>query len=114
MAVLELKATGLVILRSVLLELPARACPSRRRGRWQDPWCSPQRPDGSSFAFGLGSEGAEPLPLAQGSGPALLPPQIYEVVRPLVSLLHLQRTGLENFEGLMALTNLAGISERLR
>ncbi|KAM6119561.1 protein unc-45 homolog A [Pterocles gutturalis] len=39
---------------------------------------------------------------------------IYEVVRPLVSLLHLQRTGLENFEGLMALTNLAGISERLR
>ena len=41
-------------------------------------------------------------------------PQIYEVVRPLVSLLHLQRTGLENFEGLMALTNLAGISGRLR
>uniref|UniRef100_A0A8C0GUH4 Unc-45 myosin chaperone A n=1 Tax=Chelonoidis abingdonii TaxID=106734 RepID=A0A8C0GUH4_CHEAB len=40
--------------------------------------------------------------------------RIYEVVRPLVSLLHLHRTGLENFEGLMALTNLAGISERLR
>lgn len=40
--------------------------------------------------------------------------RIYEVVRPLVSLLHLQRTGLQNFEGLMALTNLAGISERLR
>uniref|UniRef100_A0A669PKM0 Protein unc-45 homolog A n=1 Tax=Phasianus colchicus TaxID=9054 RepID=A0A669PKM0_PHACC len=40
--------------------------------------------------------------------------RIYEVVRPLVSLLHLQRSGLENFEGLMALTNLAGISERLR
>ncbi|NWH67821.1 UN45A protein, partial [Geococcyx californianus] len=40
--------------------------------------------------------------------------RIYEVVRPLVSLLHLQCTGLENFEGLMALTNLAGISERLR
>lgn len=54
------------------------------------------------------------LPLARGSSPALLSPQIYEVVRPLVSLLHLQRTGLENFEGLMALTNLAGISERLR
>lgn len=46
--------------------------------------------------------------------PCVLSPQIYEVVRPLVSLLHLQRTGLENFEGLMALTNLAGISERLR
>ncbi|XP_043379440.1 protein unc-45 homolog A isoform X4 [Chelonia mydas] len=46
--------------------------------------------------------------VAQGGG------KIYEVVRPLVSLLHLHRTGLENFEGLMALTNLAGISERLR
>uniref|UniRef100_A0A8C8RRY1 Protein unc-45 homolog A n=1 Tax=Pelusios castaneus TaxID=367368 RepID=A0A8C8RRY1_9SAUR len=40
--------------------------------------------------------------------------RIYEVVRPLVSLLQLHRMGLENFEGLMALTNLAGISERLR
>lgn len=59
--------------------------------------------------------GTCPLPaLARGPRPALLSPQIYEVVRPLVSLLHLQRTGLENFEGLMALTNLAGISERLR
>ncbi|ETE68417.1 Protein unc-45-like A, partial [Ophiophagus hannah] len=41
-------------------------------------------------------------------------PQVYEVVRPLVSLLHLTRSGLQNFEGLMALTNLAGTSERLR
>ncbi|GCC33820.1 hypothetical protein chiPu_0012291 [Chiloscyllium punctatum] len=40
--------------------------------------------------------------------------RIYEVVRPLVGLLHLDRTGLQNFESLMALTNLAGISERLR
>ncbi|XP_074862624.1 protein unc-45 homolog A [Carettochelys insculpta] len=40
--------------------------------------------------------------------------RLYEVVRPLASLLHLQCTGLENFEGLMGLTNLAGISERLR
>lgn len=41
-------------------------------------------------------------------------PQIYEVVRPLVSLLHLNCSGLQNFEALMALTNLAGMSERLR
>uniref|UniRef100_A0A8C7YM64 Unc-45 myosin chaperone A n=1 Tax=Oryzias sinensis TaxID=183150 RepID=A0A8C7YM64_9TELE len=41
-------------------------------------------------------------------------PQIYEVVRPLVSLLSLNCTLLQNFEALMALTNLAGISERLR
>ncbi|XP_060611440.2 protein unc-45 homolog A [Anolis sagrei] len=40
--------------------------------------------------------------------------RVYEVVRPLVSLLHLNRSGLQNFEGLMALTNLAGTSERLR
>uniref|UniRef100_A0A452TTV9 Protein unc-45 homolog A n=1 Tax=Ursus maritimus TaxID=29073 RepID=A0A452TTV9_URSMA len=40
--------------------------------------------------------------------------RIYEVVRPLVSLLHLSCSGLQNFEALMALTNLAGISERLR
>ncbi|XP_038051819.1 protein unc-45 homolog B-like isoform X2 [Patiria miniata] len=37
-----------------------------------------------------------------------------EIVRPLVSLLHPDRTGLQNFEALMALTNLAGISESLR
>ncbi|XP_070619638.1 protein unc-45 homolog A [Erythrolamprus reginae] len=40
--------------------------------------------------------------------------RVYEVVRPLVSLLHLSRSGLQNFEGLMGLTNLAGTSERLR
>ncbi|KAK9394130.1 protein unc-45A-like [Crotalus adamanteus] len=40
--------------------------------------------------------------------------QVCEVVRPLVGLLHLTRSGLQNFEGLMALTNLAGTSERLR
>ncbi|XP_036399618.1 protein unc-45 homolog A-like [Megalops cyprinoides] len=40
--------------------------------------------------------------------------RIYEVVRPLVSLLALDCTLLQNFEALMALTNLAGISERLR
>ncbi|XP_029430730.1 protein unc-45 homolog A isoform X2 [Rhinatrema bivittatum] len=40
--------------------------------------------------------------------------RIYEVMRPLINLLHLDRTGLQNFEALMALTNLAGISERLR
>lgn len=61
-----------------------------------------------------GGVGLQVPTLTQGPSPALLSPQIYEVVRPLVSLLHLQRTGLENFEGLMALTNLAGISERLR
>uniref|UniRef100_A0A8C9TZL3 Unc-45 myosin chaperone A n=1 Tax=Scleropages formosus TaxID=113540 RepID=A0A8C9TZL3_SCLFO len=40
--------------------------------------------------------------------------RVYEVVRPLVSLLRLECTLLQNFEALMALTNLAGISERLR
>lgn len=36
------------------------------------------------------------------------------MVRPLVSLLSLECTLLQNFEALMALTNLAGISDRLR
>ncbi|XP_028306501.1 protein unc-45 homolog A [Gouania willdenowi] len=40
--------------------------------------------------------------------------RIYEVVRPLISLLSLECTLLQNFEALMGLTNLAGISERLR
>ncbi|MED6270961.1 Protein unc-45 A, partial [Characodon lateralis] len=40
--------------------------------------------------------------------------RIYEVVRPFVNLLKLECTLLQNFEALMALTNLASISERLR
>ncbi|KAF3854633.1 hypothetical protein F7725_022688 [Dissostichus mawsoni] len=40
--------------------------------------------------------------------------RINEMVRPLVSLLTIECTLLQNFEALMALTNLAGINERLR
>uniref|UniRef100_A0A8D3BWE2 Protein unc-45 homolog B n=1 Tax=Scophthalmus maximus TaxID=52904 RepID=A0A8D3BWE2_SCOMX len=40
--------------------------------------------------------------------------RVYEVVRPLVSLLHTDRDGLQNFEALKGLTNLAGYSEKLR
>ncbi|CAL1540162.1 unnamed protein product [Lymnaea stagnalis] len=40
--------------------------------------------------------------------------RIYEVVRPLLSLLHADRSGLQNFEALMALTNLASVSESVR
>lgn len=40
--------------------------------------------------------------------------RVYEVVRPLVNLLALDCSLLQNFEALMALTNLAGISDRLR
>lgn len=36
------------------------------------------------------------------------------MVRPLVNLLALDCSLLQNFEALMALTNLAGISDRLR
>ena len=38
----------------------------------------------------------------------------YEVVRPLLSLLHVECSGLENFEALMGLCNLAGMSESTR
>ncbi|KAJ9593464.1 hypothetical protein L9F63_014993 [Diploptera punctata] len=37
-----------------------------------------------------------------------------EVIRPLISLLHLDCKALENFEALMALCNLAGVNETVR
>jgi protein unc-45 len=37
-----------------------------------------------------------------------------EVVRPLIKLLHPDKTALENFESLMALTNLAGVNDSVR
>lgn len=37
-----------------------------------------------------------------------------EVVRPLIQLLHPERSALENFEALMALTNLAGVDSSVR
>lgn len=40
--------------------------------------------------------------------------RMYEVVRPLAGLLHQDCTGLQNFEALMALTNLASISDSVR
>uniref|UniRef100_A0A8C3AT46 Protein unc-45 homolog B n=1 Tax=Cyclopterus lumpus TaxID=8103 RepID=A0A8C3AT46_CYCLU len=40
--------------------------------------------------------------------------RVYEVVRPLVSLLQTDKDGLQNFEALRGLTNLAGYSEKLR
>lgn len=40
--------------------------------------------------------------------------QVYEVVRPLVSLLDTQRDGLQNYEALLGLTNLSGRSDKLR
>uniref|UniRef100_A0A1A8NNE9 Unc-45 homolog B n=1 Tax=Nothobranchius rachovii TaxID=451742 RepID=A0A1A8NNE9_9TELE len=40
--------------------------------------------------------------------------RVYEVVRPLVNLLHTDREGAQNYEALRGLTNLAGHSEKLR
>ncbi|XP_072536933.1 protein unc-45 homolog B [Salminus brasiliensis] len=40
--------------------------------------------------------------------------RVYEVVRPLVSLLSTERDGLQNFEALRSLTNLAAMNEKLR
>ncbi|CAK6970511.1 protein unc-45 homolog B [Scomber scombrus] len=40
--------------------------------------------------------------------------RVYEVVRPLVNLLHTDRDGIQNYEALRSLTNLAGFSEKLR
>ncbi|XP_071383985.1 protein unc-45 homolog B [Centroberyx affinis] len=40
--------------------------------------------------------------------------RVYEVVRPLVSLLNTERDGMQNYEALKGLTNLAGFSDKLR
>ncbi|XP_028938654.1 protein unc-45 homolog B [Ornithorhynchus anatinus] len=40
--------------------------------------------------------------------------RVYEVVRPLVRLLDTERDGLQNYEALLGLTNLAGRSDKLR
>uniref|UniRef100_A0A669CID7 Protein unc-45 homolog B n=1 Tax=Oreochromis niloticus TaxID=8128 RepID=A0A669CID7_ORENI len=40
--------------------------------------------------------------------------RVYEVIRPLVNLLHTDRDGMQNYEALRGLTNLAGFSEKLR
>ena len=37
-----------------------------------------------------------------------------EIVRPILKLLKIEHTALENFEALLALTNLASISESVR
>lgn len=38
----------------------------------------------------------------------------YEVVRPLLNLLEVEKTALQNFEALLALTNLAQMGESVR
>ncbi|NXS76692.1 UN45B protein, partial [Pandion haliaetus] len=40
--------------------------------------------------------------------------RVYEVVRPLVSLLNTERDGLQNYEALLSLTNFSGRSDKLR
>jgi len=40
--------------------------------------------------------------------------RVYEVVRPLVTLLGTDKEGVQNYEALMSLTNLAGLNEKLR
>jgi len=40
--------------------------------------------------------------------------QMLEVVRPVIKLLHIDNSTMENFEALMALTNLAGVGENVR
>lgn len=54
--------------------------------------------------------------IASTSNPEIAFPgeRVYEVVRPLVTLLSTDRDGMENYEALKGLTNLAGFSEKLR
>nr|XP_020450187.1 protein unc-45 homolog B isoform X2 [Monopterus albus]XP_020450188.1 protein unc-45 homolog B isoform X2 [Monopterus albus] len=54
--------------------------------------------------------------IAAISNPELAFPgeRVYEVVRPLISLLNTERDGLQNYEALRGLTNFAAYSEKLR
>ncbi|CAL8248899.1 unnamed protein product [Merluccius merluccius] len=54
--------------------------------------------------------------IASVSNPEIAFPgeRVYEVVRPLVTLLSTDKDGMENYEALKGLTNLAGFSEKLR
>uniref|UniRef100_A0A8C7ZX05 Protein unc-45 homolog B n=1 Tax=Oryzias sinensis TaxID=183150 RepID=A0A8C7ZX05_9TELE len=54
--------------------------------------------------------------IAAVSNPTIAFPgeRVYEVVRPLVSLLHTDKEGAQNYEALRGLTNLAAYSEKLR
>lgn len=54
--------------------------------------------------------------IAATSNPEIAFPgeRIYEVIRPLVSLLSTDKDGLQNFDSLLALTNLSGMTEKLR
>ncbi|XP_053481493.1 protein unc-45 homolog B [Ictalurus furcatus] len=54
--------------------------------------------------------------IAATSNPEIAFPgeRIYEVVRPLVSLLNTERDGIQNYESLVSLTNLAALNDKLR
>ncbi|RVE68197.1 hypothetical protein OJAV_G00090380 [Oryzias javanicus] len=54
--------------------------------------------------------------IAAASNPAIAFPgeRVYEVVRPLVSLIHTDKEGVQNYEALRGLTNFAAFSEKLR
>ncbi|KAF6729643.1 unc-45-like protein B [Oryzias melastigma] len=54
--------------------------------------------------------------IAAASNPAIAFPgeRVYEVVRPLVSLIHTDKEGVMNYEALRGLTNFAAFSEKLR
>ncbi|XP_061624026.1 protein unc-45 homolog B [Phyllopteryx taeniolatus] len=80
---------------------------------------------GGKALIPLALEGTEPgkgkaahalAKIASISNPEIAFPgeRVYEVVRPLVNLLHTDRDGMQNFEALRGLTNFAGFSEKLR
>lgn len=52
--------------------------------------------------------------VTQDPGTAFTGQKMYEMVRPLVSCLHVECSGLQNFEALMGLCNLASVSESVR
>ncbi|KAM4796441.1 protein unc-45 homolog B [Rhinophrynus dorsalis] len=70
--------------------------------------------EGTEVGKSLASHGLAKIAAVSNPDIAFPGERVYEVVRPLVSLLNTERDGLQNFEALLGLTNLSGRSDKLR
>ncbi|XP_039614737.1 protein unc-45 homolog B isoform X1 [Polypterus senegalus] len=70
--------------------------------------------EGTELGKGKASHALAKIAASSNPETAFPGERIYEVVRPLVSLLNTEKDGLQNYEALLSLTNLSGMSEKLR
>ena len=70
--------------------------------------------ENSAIGKHLASQALAKLSISINPEVAFSGQRVLEVVRPLLKLLHPERTALQNFEALMALTNITSVSESAR